>query len=93
MKKPSELKPGDKCYLITPDLKCKILNVAEVQTNKSTWIKFKEPVSAVFCTSDVKEFTRVFPHNTVFFDKERTLTYLRNKVNRINKDIEKIEKT
>lgn len=91
MKQPKDLRPGDKCYLITPDLKCKILNVKEVQTNKSTWITFKEPISAVFCTPDVKEFVRTFPNNTVFFDKERTLTYLRNKVKRINKDIEKIE--
>ena len=93
MKQPKDLKPGDKCYLVTPDLKCKILNVKEVQTNKSTWITFKEPISAVFCTPEVKEFVRAFPHNLVFFDKERTLTYLRNKVKRINKDIEKIEKT
>lgn len=93
MKEPKDLQPGDKCYIISKDLSVKIVEVAKRTTNGGTWIDFKEPIPSVFCTPDVKEFTRTSYTKTVFFDKERTLTYMRNKIKRINKDIEKIEKT
>ena len=95
MKTPSDLKPGDKCYLVSRDWKCTILNVREVdgRDGHSHWINFVEPIRGVFCPHDVKEFVRVYPGGTLFFDKERVLTYMNQKLNKIKRDIAKIEKS
>lgn len=91
---PKDLKQGDKCYLVSRDWKCTILTVEKVEgrDGSSHWIKFVEPMSA-FCPPDVKEFVRMYPGGTLFFDKERVLTYMNQKLNKMKKDIAKIEKS
>ena len=94
MKTPKDLKPGDKCYLISRDWKCVILTVKEVdgRDGHAHYIKFEEPVNWAFCAPDVKEFVRIDFGSTLFFDKERVLTYLNQKIAKMQKYVAKIEK-
>ena len=92
MNTPETLKPGDKCFLIDRDFSVQIVEVEEVEGRDSHWIKFVGPIRSVFCTNDNKTFVKVYPGKKLFFDKERVLTYLNEKVKKIQRDIRKIEK-
>ena len=94
MRTPKDLKPGDNCYLVSRDGNCQILTVNKVELSKkgSAWISFEEPVPGAFCTSNVKEFIEVNFGKKMFFDKERALTYLNQKLEKLKRIISKVEK-
>lgn len=93
MKEPKDLRPGDKCYLVDRDFSLRILEIEKIEGKESHWISFKEPVRGEFIPPDVKTFVNVFLGKKLFFDKERALKYMSEKIKKIQRDISKIEKT